>query len=453
MHFSLIQEIIFFFSFPDISLDGSCIISALKLPSLKSSKTSESQTEVNILGCVPSCPSPMEEDSSPSLEASQIKPHSASGPLTVDATNLENGTQLSKNENQTENNAGDVLEGQGKAASRVVKKRKVPGKKLEKPSRPVRANRGMLMKKILEKEKKELRDKTPPAKNPASRKTRQSNKTPSSVTNKQESARSSKLSSHKPAVATCSEDDSWSYYSEKSCQDDVSNADSWSYYSDNDGSFATPVSSPAESDSFSSCSNCTRCDQTFTVFKHLVRHFENTHEISKPFKCNHCPKISPKLNALIRHEWQHTGHLPFQCGQCSLKFKSFSYLLSHEKVHKGEKPCLCSECGKTFAHRSNLYRHIRLIHSASRNEKNYSCSQCEKIFKEKATLIRHQRTKHLQQLGNIIKKWIHFGSCIFFYLIFIAYFSQFNCVHFTYVLKVFILFHISAFILTRVVNF
>ncbi|XP_032429419.1 zinc finger protein 805-like [Xiphophorus hellerii] len=532
----------------DISLDGSCIISALKLPSLKSSKTSESQTEVNILGCVPSCPSPMEEDSSPSLEASQIRPHSASGPLTVDATNLENGTQLSKNENQTEKNAGDVLEGQGKAASRVVKKRKVPGKKLEKPSRPVRANRGMLMKKILEKEKKELRDKTPPAKNPASRKTRQSNKTPSSVTNKQESARSSKLSSHKPPVATCSEDDSWSYYSEKSCQDDVSNADSWSYYSDNDGSFATPVSSPAESDSFSSCSNadtpenkftpspkpkrsnaqastpkktrnflcfickeqvskklrahikshfpdkdytcpqcgtkykllsslerhlkktcfeyhlknvdptkpeetqnlskcdkcgdafqykislqkhllthhelycgvcrtvlrdaetlarhktahtpfqCTRCDQTFTVFKHLVRHFENTHEISKPFKCNHCPKISPKLNALIRHEWQHTGHLPFQCGQCSLKFKSFSYLLSHEKVHKGEKPCLCSECGKTFAHRSNLYRHIRLIHSASRNEKNYSCSQCEKIFKEKATLIRHQRTKHLQQL-------------------------------------------------------
>ncbi|XP_008436243.2 zinc finger protein 737-like [Poecilia reticulata] len=536
----------------DISLDGSCIISALKLPSLKSSKTSESQTEVNILGCVPSCSSPMEEDSSPLLEVSQIKSHSASGPLTVDVTNLENGTQLSKNENQTEKNVGDVFEGQEKAASRVAKKRKVPGKKLEKPaftvSRPVRANRGMLMKKILEKEKKELRDKTPPAKNPASRKTRQSSKTPASVTNKEESARSSKLSSHKPPAATCSEDDSWSYYSEKSCQDDLSNADSWSYYSDDNGSFATPASSPAESDSFSSCSNadtpenkftpspkakrsntkastpkktrnflcfickeqvskklrahikshfpnkdyacpqcgtkykllsslerhlkktcfeyhlknvdptkpeetqnlskcdkcgdafqykislqkhllthhelycsvcrtvlrdaetlarhktahtpfqCTRCDQTFTVFKHLVRHFENTHGISKPFKCNHCPKISPKLNALIRHEWQHTGHLPFQCGQCSLKFKSFSYLLSHEKVHKGEKPCLCSECGKTFAHRSNLYRHIRLIHSASRNEKNYSCSQCEKIFKEKAALIRHQRTKHLQQL-------------------------------------------------------
>ncbi|XP_054913463.1 zinc finger protein 37 homolog isoform X2 [Poeciliopsis prolifica] len=520
----------------DISLDGSCIISALKLPSLKSSKTSESKTEVDVVDCVPSCPSPMEEDSSPLLEASQ----------------MENGTQLPKNENQTEKNVGDVLEGPGKAASRVVKKRKVPGKKLEEPtitiSRPVRANRGMLMKKILEKEKKELRDKTPPDKNPASRKTRQSNKTPSLLTDKQESVRSSKLSPHKSPVATCSEDDSWSYYSEKSCQDDLSNADSWSYYSDDDGSFATPVSSPAENDSFSSCSNahtpenksspspkpkrsntkastpkktrnfvcfickeqvskklrahiknhfpdkdyscpqcgtkykllsslerhlkktcfeyhlknvdptkpeetqnlskcdkcgvafqykislqkhllthhelycsvcrtvlrdgetlarhktahtpfqCTRCDQTFTVFKHLVRHFENTHQMSKPFKCNHCPKISPKLNALIRHEWQHTGHLPFQCGQCSLKFKSFSYLLSHEKVHKGEKPCLCSECGKTFAHRSNLYRHIRLIHSASRNEKNYSCSQCEKIFKEKATLIRHQRTKHLQQL-------------------------------------------------------
>uniref|UniRef100_A0A096MBB2 Zinc finger protein 624-like n=1 Tax=Poecilia formosa TaxID=48698 RepID=A0A096MBB2_POEFO len=428
-----------FSSLPDISLDGSCIISALKLPSPKSSKTSESQTEA--------------VSHHAHHLSSQIKPHSASGPLTVDATNLENGTQLSKNENQTEKNMSDFFEGQGKAASCVAKKRKVPGKKLEKPaitvSRPVRANRGMLMKKILEKEKKELRDKNPPAKNPASRKTRQSSKTPASVTDKEESARSSKLSSHKPPAATCSEDDSWSYYSEKSCQDDLSNADSWSYYSDDDGSFATPASSPAESDSFSSCSNAdtpenkstpspkakrsntkastpkkTRnflcfickeqvskklrahikshfpnkdyaCPQCGTKYKllsslerhHLVRHFENTHGISKPFKCNHCPKISPKLNALIRHEWQHTGHLPFQCGQCSLKFKSFSYLLSHEKVHKGEKPCLCSECGKTFAHRSNLYRHIRLIHSASRNEKNYSCSQCEKVFK---TLARHK---------------------------------------------------------------
>ncbi|KAM4715401.1 uncharacterized protein FYW61_018313 isoform 2-T2 [Anableps anableps] len=539
----------------DISLDGSCIISALKLPSLKTNKTFERQVEVNVLGYVPSCPSPMEEDSVPLLDASQIKPHGASGHLTADSTNFtleENGTQLSENENQTEKNVGDVLESHGKAASRMKKKRNVPGKKLDKPtstnSRPVRANRGLLMKKILEKEKKELRDKTPLPKNPASRKTIQSSKTPSAVSDKQDSSRSSKLSSHKSPVATCSEDDSWSYYSEKSHQDDLSNADSWSYYSDDDCSFATPVSSPAESDSFSSCSNtdtrestfapsqkpkssntktsspkktrnylcfickeqvskklrahikshfpnkdytcpqcgtkykllsslerhlkktcfeyhlknidptkpeetqnlskcdkcgdafqykislqkhllthhelycnvcqtvlrdaetltrhktahtpfqCTRCDQTFTVFKHLVRHYENTHKISRPFKCNHCPKISPKLNALIRHEWQHTGRLPFQCGQCSLKFKSFSYLLSHEKVHKGEKPCLCSECGKTFAHRSNLYRHLRLIHSASRNEKNYSCSQCEKIFKEKATLIRHQRTKHLQQL-------------------------------------------------------
>lgn len=466
----------------------------------------------------------------------------------------ENRTQLSENKNRTEKNVNDVLEGGAKRAARVIKKRKVPAEKLDKPastnSRPVRANRGLLMKKILEEEKRELRVESQPAKTPVSRKMIQSSKAHPAGSDKKDSASSSKLSSHKPPVDTCSDDDSWSYYSEDSCRDDpsLSNADSWSYYSDDDCSFPTSVSSPAESDSLSNYSNvdtpentfssskkpkrsitkvstpkktrnflcfickeqvskklrahikshfpnkdytcpqcgtkykllsslerhlkktcfeynlknvdpdkpeetqnlfkcdkcgdafqykvslqkhslthhelycsvcrtvlrdaetlarhktahtpfqCTRCDLTFTVFKHLVRHFENVHQISTPFKCNHCPKISPKLNALIKHEWQHLGRLPFQCGQCNLKFKSFSYLLSHEKVHKGDKPCLCSECGKNFAHRSNLYRHLRLIHSASKNEKRFACSQCEKAFKEKASLIKHQRTKHLQQL-------------------------------------------------------
>ncbi|XP_047232078.1 zinc finger protein 264-like isoform X2 [Girardinichthys multiradiatus] len=541
----------------DISLDGSCIISALKLPCLETTMTFKRHEDVDVLKNVPSCPSPVEEDSVQLLDASHMKPNAASGHLTLESTVLtleENGTQLSGIENQIEKNLDDVVEGLGAAASRVKKKRKVPGKKLNEPvstnSRPVRANRGLLMKKILEEEKRELQDETQPAKNPTPKKTIQSSKTPPAVSDKQDSASSGKLSTQKAPVATCSEDDSWSYYSEGSCQDDpsLSNADSWSYYSDDESSFEKSVSCPAESDSVSSCSNtdapentfspsqqptcsnmkastpkktrnflcfickqqvskklrahikshfpnkdytcpqcdtkykllsslerhlkktcfeyhlknidpdkpeetqnlskcdkcgaafqykvslqkhllthhelycsvcrtvlrdaetlarhktahmpfqCTRCDQIFTVFKHLVRHYENTHQISRPFKCNHCPKILPKLNVLIKHEWQHTGRLPFQCAQCNLKFKSFSYLLSHEKVHKGEKPCLCSDCGKTFAHRSNLYRHLRLIHSASRNERSYSCSQCEKAFKEKATLIKHQRTKHLQQL-------------------------------------------------------
>ncbi|XP_069564878.1 uncharacterized protein [Brachyistius frenatus] len=143
---------------------------------------------------------------------------------------------------------------------------------------------------------------------------------------------------------------------------------------------------------------CNRCDQSFTLFKPLLRHCENIHKICRPFKCNHCPKTLPKLRFLIIHEWHHTGHLPFQCAQCSLRFKCDADLIYHERVHTREKPYLCAECGKTFAHKSNLLRHLTLIHSESRNEKKHSCSQCEKSFKEKGALKKHQRSKHLNEL-------------------------------------------------------
>lgn len=142
---------------------------------------------------------------------------------------------------------------------------------------------------------------------------------------------------------------------------------------------------------------CNRCEETFTVFKPLLRHCENIHKISRPFKCNYCPKVVSKLRILIAHEWKHTGHLPFQCAQCSLRFRTDGDLISHERVHTREKPYLCADCGKTFSQKSNLLRHLNFVHSESRNEKKYSCTQCEKSFKEKGSLKKHQRTKHLNE--------------------------------------------------------
>ncbi|KAM7371225.1 hypothetical protein PAMP_010714 [Pampus punctatissimus] len=142
---------------------------------------------------------------------------------------------------------------------------------------------------------------------------------------------------------------------------------------------------------------CPRCEDTFTLFKPLLRHCENIHKISRPFKCNHCPKTYSRLRILIGHEWKHTGHLPFQCAQCGLRFRSDTDLISHERVHTGERPYLCAECGKTFSHRSNLVRHLHFIHSNYRNEKKHSCSKCEKSFKEKGALKKHQRSKHFKE--------------------------------------------------------
>lgn len=143
---------------------------------------------------------------------------------------------------------------------------------------------------------------------------------------------------------------------------------------------------------------CNRCEETFTLFKPLLRHCENIHKLSRPFKCNHCPKTLSKLRILIAHEWKHTGHLPFQCALCGMRFKTDSDLTSHERVHTREKPYLCAECGKTFSQKSNLLRHLNFIHSEFRNEKKHFCSECGKSFKEKGALKKHQKSKHLNEL-------------------------------------------------------
>lgn len=143
---------------------------------------------------------------------------------------------------------------------------------------------------------------------------------------------------------------------------------------------------------------CNRCEESFMLFKPLLRHCQNVHKITRPFKCMHCSKTSSNLRLLITHEWKHTGHLPFQCADCGLRCKTDADLISHGRVHTREKPYLCAECGKTFSRNSNLLRHLNFLHSESQNQKMYSCSECKKSFKEKGALRKHQRSKHLMEL-------------------------------------------------------
>ncbi|XP_040922586.1 zinc finger protein 250-like [Toxotes jaculatrix] len=505
----------------DGSLDGACIISALKLPSVKRTETHKEQAQDNTLDYVVSCASDVEKEPVSLPHTPQI--------------NTDNITELHQS--------------QAEDASRLLKRCCVQLERLDMPlsslSRPVRRNRGLKMKKIL----LGLHEEDVPTCKPASRKTKPSNRASPEGSDNEDS---SKDFSYMAPISNCSEDGSWSYYSDEdeTCRKTTSRspslAGSWSVYSSDASSFLT------EYDSLSSCSDedaplvspkvlsttstkpgisdikastakktckvycfickehvnpslrthmkthfpagdyacprcdsrfklftsfkrhlrrtcyeyskqqvdpekpdeaknlykcdkcqeafrykvsldrhklthnelycsvcrkvlrdtaalarhkashtlfqCPRCEETFTIFMPLLRHCENIHKISRPFKCNHCPKTLPKLRFLILHEWTHTGHLPFQCAQCSCRFKSDADLIYHERVHTKEKPYLCPECGKTFSQNSNLLRHLNLIHGELRNEKKHSCSQCEKSFKEKGALKKHQRSKHLNEL-------------------------------------------------------
>lgn len=555
-----------FFLFSDGSLDGACIISALKLPSAERSEKAKAQPQANILNNVLSCISDLDSKSLTSPHTIKFKTDT----ITEDQTSKimvaeanwtpgENGTAVPLGDmTRHEDNLG-LLQSQVLDVSHRLKQCHVQLKSLDLPvslqSRPVRRNRGLRMKKFLLEEKRGLREGALTADKSASRKTKLSDRVVRESSDNEESS-TFIIDSYMAPVNDCSEDDSWSYYSDvDSCHKTTSRspsmADSWSNYSDDECAVVTRVRSYTEDDSLSSSSNedpffispknvsatsrkqgisdikasapkkarqvqclickehmntslrthmkthfptgeyacprcdsrfklyssfklhlirtcfensqqqvdtekldeakklykcdkceqafrykvalerhelthnelycnvcrkvlrdastvarhkashtlfqCNRCEESFTLFKPLLRHCQNVHKISRPFKCTHCPKTLSNLRNLIAHEWKHTGHLPFQCAQCGLRCNTDTDLMSHERVHTREKPYLCAVCGKTFSQKSNLLRHLNLIHSESRNEKKYSCSECEKSFKEKAALKKHQRSKHLKE--------------------------------------------------------
>nr|XP_046233100.1 zinc finger protein 28-like isoform X2 [Scatophagus argus] len=540
----------------DVSLDGACIISALKLPSVE--KTETDKTQAIILNNVPSSTSDLDNESL--TLPIPIVSEDQTGEIKVGETDWsheESGTAVLLGDVTKQNeNMGPHPESQVQDVSHCLKQCHVQLKRLDMPlsfqRRPVRPNRGLRMKKILLEEKSQLCLEALPAFRSASMKAKPSSRTVSEISDNKDSSSFFKDSYMAP-ITECSDDDSWSYYSDddshKTNSSSPSTPGSWSNYSDDECSVVTRARSCTEDDLSSSCSNeefvspksvsetsrkpgisnvkasspkktrkflcfickehgssslrthmkthfptgdyacprcdsrfklyssfkqhmtrtcfesiqqqvdlerldetknlykcdkceeafrykvtlgrhklthnelycqvcrkvlrdaatlarhkashtlfqCNRCEESFTLFKPLLRHYQNIHKISRPFRCNRCPKILAKLRVLIAHEWKHTGHLPFQCTQCGLRFRSDADLISHERVHTREKPYLCAECGKTFSHRSNLLRHLNFIHSESRSEKKYSCSQCEKSFKEKGSLKNHQRSKHLNE--------------------------------------------------------
>uniref|UniRef100_A0A4W6EVD8 C2H2-type domain-containing protein n=1 Tax=Lates calcarifer TaxID=8187 RepID=A0A4W6EVD8_LATCA len=405
----------------DGSLDYTCIISALKLPTTKRTETHKTHTE---------------------HQTSEVR------------------TDYIENVNLPQCQAED--------ASRLLKQCYVKLERLETPllsqSRAVRRNRGLKMKKILLREKRGVCKEALSACKPASRKTKPPSRAPPDVSDCEDLG-----SSYMAPISHCSDDDSWSFYSDEDSRHNTASgsasmADSWSHYSDDASSLVTAVSSPTGFDSSSGLSDedlplmgpkilsassrklgvsdikgstpkkkgkvycfickehvstglkshmkthfptgdyacprcdsrfklfssfkmhmcrtcyeyskqqvdpekpdeaknlykcdkcqeafryqvslerhklthnelycsvcrkvlrdtatlarhkashtlfqCTRCEETFTLFMPLLRHCENIHNISRPFKCNHCPKTLPKLRFLILHEWTHTGHLP-----------------------------------------------------------------------------------------------------------------------------------------------
>ncbi|XP_041672514.1 zinc finger protein 2-like isoform X2 [Cheilinus undulatus] len=434
----------------DGPLDGACIISALKLPSVQSSKTQQADGWDKVL----SCTSDLERESLTLLHKAQI-------------------TTVTIAEDQT----SDV------------------------EARPVRRNRGLRMQTILLEEKRDLGEEVVSAKS-APKKT--SNRAQPELPAYEISGRS-----HMSPISHCSDDDSWSYYSNNNSACCLSGADSWSNYSDEGSVFEPPEGTFSDEDSMSNRSNedspflgakdvsdlksstvkkrvecfickehihtslrthmkthfptgdyaCPRCDSRFKVFTSLKQHLKRTcfeygqqqvnpenPEAENLYKCDNCDeafmykvslqkhklthnelycsvcrKVLKDAAALARHRVSHTSFQcnrceetftlfkpllrhcqnvhkiskPFRCYQCSKTFSRLRVLIAHEWKHTGHLPFQCEQCGLRVKTDADLISHQR-VHT---REKPYLCAECGKTFSQRSNLLRHLNLVH-GEAGN-----------------------------------------------------
>uniref|UniRef100_A0A668AKZ8 C2H2-type domain-containing protein n=1 Tax=Myripristis murdjan TaxID=586833 RepID=A0A668AKZ8_9TELE len=427
------------------SVDGTCIISALKLSSVETVLTEKAQSESYVVHHTPSFKSGMEKESAALLHVRQLEKDTAEG-VKKSERKVKDGTSVLLGE-VTRNKNTRTLPTQVKDRSLPQKECRVLVKRLDMPvslqSRPVRRNRGLKMKMILLQEKRRLYGGERPA-----HKTMSTLKTATSerYTQTKTSQSSAKASSGAP-VEGFDVEDSITTYKDLTNLAPVSNSsedDSLSNCSDEDPSNMASVHDedftvldkaqgtsdikPAAARKTHSATRRGRCcickeQVQANMNAHMKTHFPNgDYEAQTLFKCNECEKAFRKVlrdpETLARHKASHTPFQctlceenfrlykplarhyenvhklsrPFKCNHCPKSFSKLRYFIGHEWKHTGRLPFQCAQCHMRFKHDADLVSHLR-VHT---REKPFLCADCGKAFSCRSNLRRHLNFLHSQ---------------------------------------------------------
>ena len=174
---------------------------------------------------------------------------------------------------------------------------------------------------------------------------------------------------------------------------------------------------------------CDLCLATFCVAGNLKRHLSNIHGGKQNLLCEHCDKIFPNKNYLLRHYYGQHRELQQKpkCEICMKTFVNDIKMKEHVKnVHileregnsnarniqfaevniftktkiRGEKDELmktevqiqCEICDKTFSRSTTFLEHLENVHVSA---PKLQCDTCMKTFSRKADLTKHTTRVHV----------------------------------------------------------
>ena len=122
---------------------------------------------------------------------------------------------------------------------------------------------------------------------------------------------------------------------------------------------------------------CEYCGHTTKTDKQMKNHYYKKHfNTEKSFECSKCDKSFNRKTDLNKHFLVHSN-VRLSCKVCPKSFKRESDLKIHELSHSVNFKC--NECPSVFTKKNALLRHHRSLHSDV--DSPFTCKFCNKLIK------------------------------------------------------------------------
>ena len=105
--------------------------------------------------------------------------------------------------------------------------------------------------------------------------------------------------------------------------------------------------------------------------------------------------VTQRKSNLNRHiRLVHEGQKDHKCDICGKLYSGAVTLIRHKQsVHEGKKNHTCDTCGNCFSQNASLKRHIRQVHE---RRKDVKCDKCDKFFYSTVNLKQHNLQAHVK---------------------------------------------------------